>query len=471
MWIKDARELPDGISGGSDPVKALLDDAARRAQRFLDGLEHRSVAPKPDDVEALQSLDVPFPDEPTDARQVLAELDEIGSPATIATAGPRFFGFVIGGSLPVSVATNWLGTAWDQNCGLWAGSPIGSQLEVVALRWLREIVGVDDTWGGAFVTGATMANFTCLAAGRHAVLRDAGWQVERDGLFGAPEITVVVGEEVHPTLTKSLGLLGLGRDRVVQVPVDEQGRMRADALPDIDGPALICLQAGNVNTGAFDPLGEIADKVRGPGRWIHVDAAFGFWAAASPAHRHLMDGLDRCNSVCTDAHKWLNVPYDSGLALVSDPEALRNAMSLSAAYLPEVEHREPSHFTPELSRRARGIDVYGALRHLGRRGLAEMIERGCRQAKRFAEGLSDAGYEILNDVVLNQVLVSFGTPEETLEVIRRIQDDGTCWCGGTQWQGRTAMRISVCCWATTDEDVEKSLDAMLESARSVVPRG
>lgn len=444
----------------------ILRSAAERGIRYLEGLKKRRVGPRPEAIAALDRFDMPFPDDPMTPENMLEMLDTLGSPATVGSPGGRFFGFVIGGSLPAAVAANWLAGAWDQNTGLWAGSPIGSQLEVVCLRWLRELLGLDDEWGGAFVTGATMANFSSLAAGRNAILDAVGWDVERDGLYGAPEITVVVGEEAHPTLTKSLGLLGLGRERLVRVPVDDQGRLRADAFPAIHGPALVCLQAGNVNTGSFDPVRAICEKARNPSTWVHVDAAFGFWAAASPDLAHLVDGIELADSICTDAHKWLNVPYDSGIALVRNPEALRRAMSFSVSYLPELDRREPSHYTPELSRRARGVEVWAALRTLGRSGLREMIERGCRHATRFAEGLSAAGYEILNEVVLNQVLVSFGDEATTLETIRRIQEDGTCWCGGTEWQGRTAMRISVSSWATTEEDVERSLAAMLRCARS-----
>jgi glutamate/tyrosine decarboxylase-like PLP-dependent enzyme len=447
--------------------RKLLRQTAERAIRYLQELDERSVAPAPAAIEALRQLDTPLPDEPLAEREVLALLDELGSPATVASAGRRFFGFVIGGSLPAALAANWLAGAWDQNAGLWAGSPVGAHLEEIGLRWLRELIGVPDSWAGSFVTGATMANFTCLAAGRSALLASVGWDVERDGLYGAPEIDVVVGADAHATLIKSLGLLGLGRERVTRVPVDSQGRIRADAVPPAGGPTLLCLQAGNVNSGAMDPIATICSDLDRSRTWVHVDAAFGFWAAASPRYRHLMAGADQVDSICTDAHKWLNVPYDSGIALVRDGAALRRTMSFSVAYLPEHERREPSHFTPELSRRARGIEVWAALRSLGRSGLAAMIERSCRQARRFADGLAEAGYEILNEVVLNQVLVSFGTPQQTLDVIRRIQDEGTCWCGGTQWQGRTAMRISVCSWATRDSDVERSLAAMLTAAATV----
>jgi glutamate/tyrosine decarboxylase-like PLP-dependent enzyme len=315
------------------------------------------------------------------------------------------------------------------------------------------------------VTGATVANFTALAAARHAVLMQAGWNVEADGLFGAPDVQVIVSMEAHPSLLKSLGLLGLGRQRVTRVPTDRQGRMRVDGFPEIAGPSIVCVQAGNVNTGAFDPIDEIIDRAEGA--WVHVDGAFGLWAAAAPSRAYLTTGVNRADSWATDAHKWLNVPYDSGIAFVRHADALRAAMAITAEYLPtETTFRNPADFTPELSRRGRGVDVWAALRHLGREGVADLVERCCRHARRFAEGLSEAGYEVLNDVVLNQVLVSFGDAQETRRVIAGIQQDGTCWCGGTEWQGRAAMRISVSSWATTDEDVERSLEAMLRVART-----
>jgi glutamate/tyrosine decarboxylase-like PLP-dependent enzyme len=383
----------------------------------------------------------------------------------MAVAGPRFFGFVIGGSLPATVAANLLATAWDQNSAKWLVAPGTAAVEKVALRWTLEALNLPPSVAAGFVTGATVANFTALAAARHAVLARAGWDVEARGLFGAPPITVVVGGEVHVSVQKALAMLGLGRERVVTVPVDGQGRMRADALPALRGPAIICLQAGNVNTGAFDPAPAIVARAREAGAWVHVDGAFGLWAAASPRRAHLTAGVADADSWATDAHKWLNVPYDSGLALVRDEAALAAAMGITAAYLPAAGLRDPADATPELSRRARGVEVWAALRHLGRAGLAELVERTCRHAARFAEGLTAAGHRVLNEVVLNQVLVSFGDDARTREVIAAVQADGTCWCGGTVWQGQTAMRISVSSWATTEDDVEQSLAAMVRAAR------
>lgn len=451
-------------------VDELLQSVARRAAGYLEGIRERRVGPAPEAVEALKVFREPMPEKPTAAEEVVRLLDENGSPATMGISGPRFFGFVIGGSLPAALGANWLASAWDQNAGLFAASPVSALLEEVALEWLLEVLALPAGSGGAFVTGATMANFTALAAARHAVLERAGWDVEARGLYGAPAIQVIVSEEAHPSVFKSLGLLGLGRERVHRVPVDNQGRMLADRIPHVEGPAIVCLQAGNVNSGAFDPALEICRRARKMGAWIHVDGAFGLWAAASAELRHLITGTAEADSWATDAHKWLNVPYDSGLAFVRDPEQLRRAMTLTAAYLPQGDHREPSQYVPELSRRARGVDIWAALKSLGREGLAELVDRNCRCARRFAEGLRRAGFTILNDVVLNQVLVSFGSPEETGRAITAIQQDGTCWCGGTLWQQQHAMRISVSSWATTEQDVDRSLEAVLSAVRAAPAR-
>ena len=444
----------------------LLKKAAERSISYLEALPHRAIPPAPLAITQLEMLNGTLPEAATAPERVLSLLDQIGSPATTASAGGRFFGFVIGGSLPSALAANWLAGAWDQNAGSSHISPISGKLEEISQRWLLQLLNLPPESGIGFVTGGTMANFTGLAAARHTVLKRQGWDVEADGLFGAPPVSVVVSEEAHPTLHKSLGLLGLGRERVLQVPCDNQGRMRAELFPKLKAPAIVCIQAGNVNTGAFDPAREVIAKGREAGAWVHVDGAFGLWARCSPTLSRLGESLELCDSWATDAHKWLNVPYDCGLAIVREAEALRRAMSVSAAYLPSGEDRKPSDFTPELSRRARGVEVWAALYSLGRAGVAELIERCCRHARRFAARLRDAGFEILNDVVLNQVLVSFGASEHTLRVIKGIQEDGTCWCGGTVWQNKTAMRISVSSWATTDEDVEKSLEAIIRIAKA-----
>jgi len=442
----------------------LLEQTATRAARYVAEIESRHVFPTPGDLTRMDALKRPLNDDPCDPSEVIAELDQFGSPATVASTGPRYFGFVTGGCLPAAMAANWLATAWDQNCALSLQSPVGTKLEEIASGWLCEILGYPRNAAVAFITGATMANFTALSAARHALLDRAGWNVEEHGLFGAPEIRVIVGAERHVSMLKGLTMLGLGRARVTTVPSDDQGRMRADLLPALDERTLICIQAGNVNTGAFDPAREICACAKAAGAWVHVDGAFGLWAAAAPARAHLMDGFAEADSWATDCHKWLNVPYDSGLALVRNAAHLRDAMSLSAAYLHMSGDREPCLYTPEASRRTRGVEVWAALRSLGRRGLAEMIESNCRMATRFADGLRKAGFEVLNDVVLNQVLVSFGSDEKTKQVIREIQADGTCWCGGTEWHGRSAMRISVSCWSTTEKDVDRSVDAMVRIA-------
>jgi glutamate/tyrosine decarboxylase-like PLP-dependent enzyme len=446
-------------------MQELLQDAAHRGIQYLATVNERSVTPSPTAVAALTEFEEALPTAPTDPAQVLALLDEIGSPATVASAGGRYFGFVTGGSLPVTVAANWLTTAWDNNSGLTVMSPVVVKLEEVALTWLVDLFNLPAGSGGGFVTGATMANLTGLAAARHALLARQGWDVETQGLFGAPPLTVVVGDEVHVSLLKALSLLGLGRDRVIRIPVDGQGRMRPDALPPLDAQTILCVQAGNVNTGAIDPLDQLCTAAHAADAWVHVDGAFGMWAAVSPQHAPLITGLGGADSWATDAHKWLNVPYDSGLVFCRDATHLRAAMSTNAAYLQQGAEREPYHYTPEMSRRARGVEVWAALRSLGRAGLADLIDRTCRYATCFAEGLRAAGYTILNDVVLNQVLVSFGDAATTRRIIAAVQADGVTWAGATTWQGHTAMRISVSSWATTAADVEQSLAAIIRIAR------
>jgi glutamate/tyrosine decarboxylase-like PLP-dependent enzyme len=450
-------------------VSELLNDAARRAQRYLAEIGDRSVAPTSEALAGLAAFEREFPGKSCSPEEVLAELDRFGSPATVASAGGRYFGFVVGGSLPVTVAAAWLATAWDQNAGLVVTSPVNAALEKVALRWVLEILGLPGECGAGFVTSATAANFASLAAARHALLARAGWDVEGQGLFGAPPLTVVVSEEVHASVRKALSMLGLGRDRVVTVPCDAQGCMRLAGFPRVDARTIVCVQAGNVNTGSFDPIERICELAHAGGGWVHVDGAFGLWAAAAPARAHLARGVGQADSWATDAHKWLNVPYDSGMVLVRDATALRAAMSVEAAYLVQSGDRVPYQYTPDFSRRARGVEIWAALRQLGRSGLADLIERTCGFAQRLAEGLARAGHRVLNEVVLNQVLVSFGSAERTRAVIERIQRDGTCWCGGTVWQGHTAMRISVSSWATTGADVERSLEAILRAADAAPP--
>ena len=444
-------------------TRDLLADAARRAADYLEGLETRGVAP---DVQAIEKLiaglDQPLPDAPESAAAVLAFIDDFGSAATAATAGGRYLGFVTGGALPAALATNILATAWDQNAFSFVSSPAAAKFEEAALRWVKEALGLPQAAGGALVTGATMANFTGLAAARNQVLKRANWDVDADGLFGAPELTVFVGAEAHAVVAKVLSMLGLGRGRVQVLPVDDQGRIIADDLPEISGPTIVCLQAGNVNSGAFDPADKLIPWAHDGGAWVHVDGAFGLWALASAELRYRAAGFEAADSWATDAHKWLNVPYDSGILIVRDEAALGRAMSIGGAYLQASEHRDALNYTPDSSRRARAIDVWAALKSLGRSGLAEMFERHCRQARRLAAVLqAEDGVRVLNDVVLNQVVVTFGDTDRTNRVIAGVQASGECWAGGTVWQDQTAMRLSVSSWATTDNDIERTIQAIV----------
>jgi glutamate/tyrosine decarboxylase-like PLP-dependent enzyme len=443
----------------------LLQHAAEIARNYARGSCERRVAPTTIDLDNLAEFREPFPSAPTDPMQVLAKLDEVGSPATMATTGGRYFGFVNGGTLPASLAANWLAGAWDQNAALRVMSPVAAELEEVVLRWACEVLGLPANCEGGLVTCATMANFTALVAARQALLARAGWNVVDDGMFGAPPIDVVVGDEVHASILKALTLAGFGKKRLIRVEVDDQGRMRADKLPALSKRAILCIQAGNVNTGAFDPAAELCARAHEQGAWVHVDGAFGLWAAASPKYRHHTKGFEQADSWATDAHKWPNVNYDSGIVLVKDGMALRAAMTMTAAYLEAGALREPMYHTPEASRRARGVELWAALKSLGREGLTSLIERTCSHAQRFAEGFRQAGFDVLNDVVINQVLVSFGSSDVTQRVIRAVQENGTCWCGGTVWHGESAMRVSVSSWATTESDVDLSLETISRLAQ------
>jgi glutamate/tyrosine decarboxylase-like PLP-dependent enzyme len=431
---------------------ALLARATEMATRYADTAPGRRVAPAESALAALQRFHEPFPEAPSDPLAVLEMLDDLGSPATVTTTGGRYFGFVIGGVLPAAMAANCLAAVWGQNAALRVMSPVAAELEQIVIRWVCEALGLPSDCEGGLVTGATLANFTALAAARYALLAREGWNVVEDGLFHAPPIEVVAGAEVHASLLKALNMLGLGRSRIRWVEADEQGRMRADKLPRLSRNTIVCMQAGNVNTGAFDPGAPICAAAHQQGAWVHVDGAFG--------------GYEHADSWATDAHKWPNASYDCGLAIVKNAEALRASMGLSAAYLAPGTKREPMHYTPEASRRARGVELWAALKSLGRAGLADLIERTCARARQFAEGLRAAGFEILNEVVINQVLVTFGDAHKTQEVIRRVQDEGTCWCSGTIWQEKTAMRISVSSWATTAADVDRSLAAIVRIART-----
>jgi glutamate/tyrosine decarboxylase-like PLP-dependent enzyme len=460
----------------------LLDHASALAREYLDGVRDRPVGVPiaPDRLRA--ALGGPIAEHGEDPVQVIETLARAVEPGLVATVGPRYFGFVIGGSLPVTVATGWLAAAWDQNAGNYAAAPAISVIEEIAGRWLLNVFGLPQEASVGFVTGGTMANFVGLAAGRHAVLRDVGWDVESAGLIGAPPVNVVVGKEAHTTIFVSLRMLGLGADRVIWVPVDDQGRMRADELRAIlarlTGPTIVCAQAGNVNSGAFDPLRPIAEATRAIGAWLHVDGAFGLWAAASDSLRHFVDGVELGHSWATDAHKTLNVLHDCGVVFCADPDAHRSAMNVAAAYLVRGidEAYSAYDWVPESSRSARGLHVYAALRTLGRTGVAALVDRYCALARRMADRLAGAdGVEILNEVDFTQVLVRFAAPGEdavsadrrTRAVAAAVQADGTCWLGTTTWRDVVAIRISISNASTTEADIDRSADAILRCAATI----
>ena len=448
----------------------LLDRVHRHALDFLLSLPDRHVGARATREEMLEVLRVPLRDDGEPSSVVIDDLASQGERGAIASAGPRYFGFVIGGSLPVALAADWLTSTWDQNPGIYATSPISSVIEEIAAQWVLEILDLPRESGVGFVTGCQMANFTCLAAARNAVLRKVGVNVEETGLADAPRVNVIVGAEAHVTVLTSMRMLGFGLRALQQIATDEQGRMRAPELARVvnslpDGPTIIVAQAGNVNTGAIDPMRDIIEIARERNAWVHVDSAFGLWARASRARAVIADGLDLADSWATDAHKWLNVPYDNGVAIVRDSASQRAAMAVRAEYLEHAAgaERDNFEFVPEFSRRARGITVYAALRALGRRGVATLVDNGCARARQMAEILSaDPRVKILNDVVLNQVLVRFGDSDDlTREVVARVQREGTCWLGGTTWHGMAAMRISVSHWGTSEEDAERSAEAIL----------
>jgi glutamate/tyrosine decarboxylase-like PLP-dependent enzyme len=447
-----------------------LDRAADLAREYLAGVGERPVGPQATYEDVVAALDSPLPEDGTEPEAVISELAAAVGPATVASAGPRYFGFVTGGALPAALGADWLASAWDQNSFSRVASPAGAAVDAVAERWALEALGLPASAAVGFVTGATAGNLVGVLAARHRLLGEAGWDVEADGLAGAPPVRVLVGEEVHPSLLVALRMAGFGAGRAERVAADDQGAMRADALAatlrDGDGPLLVCAQAGNVNTGALDPVGEIVAAVRERGgAWVHVDGAFGLWANAAPSLRHLLPGIETADSWSTDAHKWLNVPYDNAMAVVADPAAVRGALGTSASYLPAADGREPIDLVPEMSRRARAVPVYAALRSLGRTGLADLVERCCAHARRLAAAMDELeGAEVLNDVVLNQVLVRFGDDDATTEaVIGAVQREGEAWVGGTVWRGRAAVRVSVSSHATTAGDMDR-LAAAFERA-------
>jgi glutamate/tyrosine decarboxylase-like PLP-dependent enzyme len=460
----------------------VLATAARLAVGHLESIDVRRVGVTASPATLRAALDGPLPETGSAPIAVIEALAAAARPGLVATPGPRYFGFVTGGALPVSVAADWLTSAWDQNGALYVMSPAVAVLEDIVASWLLDFLRLPPSSSVGFVTGAHMATFTCLAAARHEVLRRAGWNVEEDGVQRAPRLTLVVGDEVHVSVVGGARMLGIGSRELVRVAVDGRGRMRPDALAaalaSIDGPTILCLQAGHVNTGASDAMGPLIAAAHGRGVWVHVDGAFGLWAAGVPELAPQVAEIARADSWTTDAHKWLNVPYDSGLAIVAHPAPHRAAMSLHASYLIRGgdEERVGMDWVPESSRRARVIPIYALLRTLGRSGLQEMIRRTCTLASRMAGALrQDSRIAVLNDVVLNQVVATLRSGqgverdhELTREWIAGVQAEGTCWVGGAVWQGQQVMRISVSNWSTRERDIDLSADALIRCARALV---
>jgi glutamate/tyrosine decarboxylase-like PLP-dependent enzyme len=447
--------------------KELFEQAKAFAFAYMDGVRDRIVYPSDQAIKALDIFDEPFPVKPGDPAEILHQLHEYGSPATVAQTGGRYFGFVNGGSVPAAMASKWLSDVWDQNAGMYVTSPITSQLESTCEKWLVNLFGLPEGTAAGFVSGSSTAILSGLAAARNELLKRQGWDVNADGLFGAPELRVVIGEQAHASVFKALALLGLGKNRVELVPSDEQGRMRVDKMSELNSHCLVIAQAGNVNSGAFDPLEEICERAREARAWVHIDGAFGLWAATSRKTNFLTQGIEKADSWSVDAHKTLNSPYDCGIVLCKQPEALINAMQATASYLHFSEKRNGMTYTPEMSRRARAVDLWATLKSLGKEGLEQLVERLCEHASRFGMELEARGFHILNEVVFNQVLVACDTPEQTRATLENIQKSGECWCGGATWKGEPIIRISVCSWATTAEDVERTVSAFAEARDQV----
>ena len=445
----------------------LLKEALAYAEDYLRTVDARPVFPGQEALGALDGFDEPLPQLSSAPSDTLALLHRLGSPGTVAQIGGRYFGFVDGGALPVGVAARVLADVWDQNTAHWVMSPVGARLEAVCERWLVDLLGFPEGTAAGFVTGTTLANLSGLAAGRNELLRRRGWDVVEDGLYGAPPIPVIVGADAHAAVRKSLALLGMGDAHTHVVPVDDQGRMAMDGFPRLAEPALVVAQAGNVNSGAFDPVGEICHRAHGDGGWVHVDGAFGLWAAAVPSLAHLVPGIARADSWAVDAHKTLNVPYDCGIVLCREREALEAAFRASASYFQWSEERDPMRYTPSMSKRARAVELWAILRTLGREGVAGLVEQLCEAAASFASRLAREGFRIHNDVVFNQVLVSCDDDRETAATLARVQSSGVCWCGGSTWRGEAVIRVSVCSWATTREDIERSVEAFRDARDSV----
>ena len=447
--------------------RAIYRQALDHASDYLDGLRERPVYPTLSALARLSRFDEELPDEPRAARDVLAQLHELGSPATTAQGGGRYFGFVNGGVLPAALAARLLADFWDQNAGLEVMSPIASKLEAVCETWLIDLFGFPPDTAMGLVSGTSLATLCGLLAGRNTILRRHGWDVSEKGLFGAPPVRIVTSSAAHVTVRKALAILGIGSAQIDIVPADEQGRFDASQLPALDENTILILQAGNVNSGAFDPLVPLCAAARAAGAWVHIDGAFGLWARACRSTAHLTAGLEGADSWSVDAHKTLNSPYDCGIVLCRDRSALAGALQASDSYLQFGGGRDGMLYTPEMSRRARGVELWAALKSLGRTGLDQLVAQLCERARQFADELEAHGFRILNDVVFNQVLAACETPELTARTLELLQASGECWCGATQWRGETAIRISVCSWRTTEDDVRRSVAAFVAARSSI----
>ncbi len=452
----------DEIPADNDYLQ-MLAQVLGHARSYVAGLDDRAVFPGDDAVEALAVFDEALPEGPMAPEEILDLLHEKGSPATVAQTGGRYFGFVTGGALPVAVAARWLSDVWDQNGAMYVMSPLVSALERVCEKWLVELLGLPAGTVAGFVSGTSVANLCALTAARDEVLRGLGWNVKSQGLFGAPTVRVMLGEQAHASVFKALSILGFGTDGIEAIPADGQGRLAAEKLPELDARTIVVAQAGNVNSGAFDPIAAICDRARAAGAWVHVDGAFGLWGAASARRKPLVEGLQAADSWAADAHKTLNAPYDCGLVFCRRREALTRAMQASGVYLPTGDKRDGMMSTPEMSRSARVVALWALLKSLGRSGVAELVDRLCDRAVFFADRLRGEGFTVLNEVVFNQVLVACGSPDKTVATLESIQRCGECWCGGTTWHGQPAMRVSVCSWATTEEDIRRAVKAFVKA--------
>lgn len=443
--------------------KELFEMAKSYAYAYMGKINDRPVFPSVKSIQQLSVFDEPLPEKSGNPDEILNLLHKYGSPSTVAQTGGRYFGFVNGNSIPIALATKWLSDIWDQNCALYVMSPIVSHLEAICEKWLKELFKLPSGTVAGLVSATSTATMCGIAAGRNEILRRQDWDINLKGLFGAPPIRIVIGEQAHATVIKALSLLGFGEEQIERVPVDSQGRMDADKLPLLDERTIVILQAGNVKSGSFDPFVKIGNQANNAGSWIHIDGAFGLWAAASSEKKFLTKGIEKADSWSVDAHKTLNAPYDCGIILCKNSEALTMAMQASGSYIRYSEKRDGMFFTHEMSRRARAIELWVTLKYLGRSGVEEIVDGLCDRAQQFQEQLSSAGFNILNEVVFNQILVSCDTAEETNETLKNIQESGECWCGGSKWNGEPVIRISVCSWATTAKDIDRSVAAFIKA--------